>query len=207
MRASLWFGLLALGLIAASIRMSTASPQRPRGVRSAPPPAAEPTWEVTGHYLRTPGEAKEEACKRAQEDALKRASTSVVAYLDKTYGRLNWNPTLDQLTEAGVVRLEGEPKQKDELVEARARVTITAPYRQEVERQAQETHRLARQQRSQHRHVLLARVLAGLVVLCVVVAGYLRLEDLTRGYYTSLLRLAALAVLAGTAAALTLVAF
>ena len=49
-----------------------------------------------------------------------------------------------------------------------------------------------------------ARVLAGLVALCLVVVGYLRLEDLTRGYYTALLRLGAGVALLLTVAGLFL---
>ena len=39
--------------------------------------------------------------------------------------------------------------------------------------------------------LLLARVLGGALAVLLVVAGYLRLEEATRGYYTKLLRLAA----------------
>ena len=49
-----------------------------------------------------------------------------------------------------------------------------------------------------------ARALAALVALCLVVLGYLRLEDLTRGYYTVLLRLTAGAVVLLTLAGLLL---
>jgi hypothetical protein len=202
MRASLWFGLLALGLIAASIRVSTAAPRGPRGAPPAAAPAPDASRVCEGYGL---------TADDAKEDALKNAQAYVVEFLDRTYGRLGWNPSADQLTQAGVVQWEGAPVERKlgsgEVVQvARARVEITPKYRQEVDRQAHELERLARQQRSQHRHFLLARVFGGLVVLCVVVAGYLRLEDLTRGYYTRLLRLAALTVLAVTAAALALVA-
>ena len=42
------------------------------------------------------------------------------------------------------------------------------------------------------------------MALCLVVRGYLRLEDLTRGYYTALLRLTAGAVVLLTLAGLFL---
>ncbi len=48
------------------------------------------------------------------------------------------------------------------------------------------------------RHLILGRILAALVALFLIVMGYLRLEELTRGYYTTLLR-----VVAGTALLLT----
>ena len=40
------------------------------------------------------------------------------------------------------------------------------------------------------RMTLLAKVLAGILALLVTVAGYIRLEELTKGYYTRWLRLA-----------------
>jgi hypothetical protein len=178
---------------------------KPRGLRAEPrvPPAAapapEPTKVLEGYYPLTGEETREDAGKKAQEDALNKAHDYVVRDLG-----LNWNPTVEQLTRAGMVKLEGAPEEKklgagEVVMRAVARVEITSQSHQQLES-------LARQQRSQHRHVLLARGLAGLVVLFVVVAGYLRLEDLTRGYYTQLLRLAAIGVLAGAAAALALVA-
>jgi hypothetical protein len=56
------------------------------------------------------------------------------------------------------------------------------------EQQERQSHAVARQ------HVLL-RVLGGVLALLLVVAGYLRLEEATRGYYTTLLRMVALGVL------------
>ena len=66
--------------------------------------------------------------------------------------------------------------------------------------------RHAQQDRVLDRHLLLARVLGGAVAVLLVLAGYLRLEDATRGYYTRLLRLAAIALvaLAGVGVWLTL---
>ncbi len=47
-----------------------------------------------------------------------------------------------------------------------------------------------------------ARGLAGILAVLLVVFGYLKFEDATKGYYTTLLRLSALAVLVGTAVCL-----
>jgi hypothetical protein len=206
MRASLCLGLIAFGLIAAGIRVSPATPPRAGGTPRGAPPAAhdrrapvlEATWVEEGYYPLNADETREDAAKKAQDDALNRAQAAVVRHL-----RLNWSPGAEQLVQAGMVRLEGAPAErktdKGDVILARARVEITPQSRARVED-------LARQHRSQLRHFLLARVFAGLVVLFVVVAGYLRLEDLTRGYYTRLLRLVALAVLAVTIAALAVVA-
>jgi hypothetical protein len=53
------------------------------------------------------------------------------------------------------------------------------------------------------RLLLAARILAGLVVLALVVAAYIRLEEATRGYYTVLLRLTAGGVVMLAAVGLT----
>ena len=45
------------------------------------------------------------------------------------------------------------------------------------------------------RHLLVGRILAALVALFLIVSGYLRLEELTHGYYTTLLRVGAGAAL------------
>jgi hypothetical protein len=47
------------------------------------------------------------------------------------------------------------------------------------------------QVRSEARMVLLGKFLAGIVAFLGAVAGYLRLEEMTKGYYTAWLRLAA----------------
>ena len=57
----------------------------------------------------------------------------------------------------------------------------------------------ARQQRVEQRQHWLGLGLGGFVALLLVGAGYLRLEESTKGYYTALLRLAAVALL-GTVA-------
>jgi hypothetical protein len=53
-----------------------------------------------------------------------------------------------------------------------------------------------REARIQQRMGLLGKILAGLVALLAVVAGYIRLDDWTKGYYTGWLRLAAGGILA-----------
>jgi hypothetical protein len=56
------------------------------------------------------------------------------------------------------------------------------------------------------RQLLLARLLAAAVAVLLVITGYLRLEHATRGYYTTLLRLAAVGIVAVVSAGLWLLA-
>jgi hypothetical protein len=53
-----------------------------------------------------------------------------------------------------------------------------------------------RQVRSKERMSLLVRVLIGLVAALAALAGYMRLDEATKGYYTRWLRLAALGFVA-----------
>jgi hypothetical protein len=61
--------------------------------------------------------------------------------------------------------------------------------------QADELYRIGREERMRPRHLLFARLLGGFLALVLVCGGYLRLEEATRGYYTLLLRAAAVALL------------
>jgi len=94
------------------------------------------------------------------------------------------------------------------------RVSLTPAAVQAVRDEANRLHRAAdevRQRREsavregvvQARLLVAVKVLAALVVLALVVGGYLKLEEATRGYFTTLLRLAAAGVVILTAVGLT----
>ena len=159
----------------------------------APEPGPDPAWVVDAYDLEDP--------EAAQQAALRKAAESVQEYIDKHYGSLGWRPSLEQLTKAGVVRPEGTPKtlelEDGEVQEAHARVELTRSYREGLQR-------MVLQQHTRQRQWLMARVLAGAVALLLVCAGYLRLEEATRGYYTRLLRLVAFGALVGVGVGLWL---
>ncbi|MFO0925619.1 MAG: hypothetical protein U0736_01100 [Gemmataceae bacterium] len=110
-----------------------------------------------------------------------------------------WQPGADQLEpavllETGVAVPRGEPEveprfKDDKVFVARYKVELTPKYVAQVQQ-------VARLERMAGRHLLLARGLIGMVAVLLVAAGYLRLEDMTRGYATHLLRIAAALVLA-----------
>jgi hypothetical protein len=183
-----WLPLLALALCAGGFLGSQCAAgqkrkaQAPAAVRPAPRPAEEDDRIVVG-YGRT-GRA-------AREVALVKAQARVEEELRQLSGPAGWRLTPAQLdpehlTRLGVVREVGH-NEEGERIKVSMRVELTPQYLSEV-RQA------ARQEVVLGRLLLLARGLAGLVILLVVVAGYLRLEEATRGYYTGLLRLTAAAV-------------
>jgi hypothetical protein len=76
------------------------------------------------------------------------------------------------------------------------RIEVTAFARQDFENQQRVFEKSTRQHRAISRQKILAAVLGGFVALLMVVTLYLRMEDATKGYYTRLLRMAAVVGLA-----------
>ncbi len=121
------------------------------------------------------------------------------------FAPLGWEPPAERLEKEylekqRVLQVEVTEKVKrldGDYYKAVCRIDLNAAYLGEL-------GQLAREHRMVQRHLLAGRLLAGLVVLLVVVWGYLRLEDATRGYYTRLLRVGALGLVALTAAVLWL---
>jgi hypothetical protein len=83
-----------------------------------------------------------------------------------------------------------------EMHRAAVRVEIDARNKADFEHQEEQYQVKQREDRATHRQGVLVRVLAGLVAVLAAVALYFRLEDATKGYYTTLLRLAAVAFIA-----------
>jgi hypothetical protein len=106
------------------------------------------------------------------------------------------------LEEMGVINFAEakEPVFVDENVKLRAEyeVTLTQKYVDAVTDAARKEYvseeKGERKDRAMTRQGVVFRVLGGLVVMLLVAAGYLRLEEATRGYYTGLLRAAAVGV-------------
>ncbi len=171
--------------------------------RKKPQPAPAPTVNetVTGN-----GRTAQKALATAKKNAVER----VEALLRERFEPSGWQPTEaylapDYLEEKKVIQPEGEPEEGPGVVgvgevnyTATYRVRLTPEYLAEVVKEA-------RQQTVQERHQLLARVLAGILAVVLVAAGYLRLEEMTHGYATKLLRLAAVALLGLVGAALLLI--
>ncbi len=133
---------------------------------------------------------------KADEQALMKAQERVRELLGEKLGK-SLRPDMEVLDPGYLARLEvvrpaGEPVPvtlKDgDYLEASYRVRLNDNYLREVAR-------FARHQQMSDRHLIAARVLIGLVVLLLVITGYLRLEEATRGYATTMLRVAAVAVL------------
>jgi hypothetical protein len=169
--------------------------------RTAPPAPAKKAVEKIS-LVEGYGETAEKARERALERARERASE----LLEDKLGRSGVETTgkhldLDTLAKFGVVVSLGDPEpaqvQGEQVLVARYQVKLTVEY---LNKLAQEV----RHERVQDRHLILARVLAAILAVVLVMAGYLHLEEMTRGYATKLLRLAAVVILALAGAALWL---
>jgi hypothetical protein len=199
-----WLILLAVVILGVNVRNSTTEASgRARAPKKQTPAKArtvDPDENVVDGFGTTATAAKERALVHAQE--------RVERLLQDRYRETNWKPpeellATDFLTQCRVVQPLGEPKLApglgdEKAMVARYKVELTRDYLQAVQR-------VAREQRVQERHLILARVLGGLVVLLLVAAGYLRLEDMTRGYATTMLRVAAFSLVAIAGGALWLI--
>jgi len=171
----------------------------PLAAGAAPSPS-DRTPQVSG-FGQTP--------KDAQQQALESAHAWVAVYLEDRFPGLGWSPTPEYLVRIGSVRVdqpkEVELKDLGKGYEAVAHIDVTDPKLAVMQEQVNEARRKSLAPIVSERHLIVGRVLAGLVAVFLVMAGYLRLEELTRGYYTTLLRLGAGAVLALTVLGLFLV--
>jgi len=170
-----WPGLLLTLLIQTPTVFGAAGPPPPE------PPLEAPVWEVEGQGINP---------TYAKQDALEQARDKVMAYLNSLYGDISWQPTCEYLRQTGIARMVGEPREQplkfvNKAYKVVMRVEVTPAHLRDIQN-------LIREQRVAERHRMTALGLAGAVVLLLVLMGYLRLDELTKGYYTTALRLLAL---------------
>lgn len=152
---------------------------------------------VFKHEVEGFGEKDDDARNRAVE----RACDVVADYLRDTHNETDYKPKAEYLLELKII-----PPTND--------VSVTNAGLSELPNMKKATLQLqispesvkkmcnqAREQRAEKRQHWTGLGLAGVVAFLLVAAGYLRLEEATKGYYTGLLRLTAL-VLLGMAAGL-----
>lgn len=204
MKSTRWLALAVAVIVLLNLRgTGDAAGKRGRDKPAKPgtPVVAPKVDDVVDGYGPTPEQARESALKNSRE--------RVEELLTRRLRGTGWTPTaeqldLDFLVRHNVIQPRGEPEvvppvnidDKPALI-AHCRVELTHDYLKEIET-------TARQQTVQERHSILARLLAGILAVALVTAGYLRLEESTRGYATKLLRLGAVVVLAVVAAGLYL---
>jgi hypothetical protein len=173
----------AMGRPARKARWTPAPAAAPRPLAVVQPRAVEkePSWTFKGW-----GQTREDA----EENALKRAQEKILEYLAEQEQPLERPPNREYIKKNMVKELDPEPAQDfgngvGELQGVRLRIETSA-------RDWQYMLREDRRARSESRMLVLAKLLAGLVAFLGAVGGYLRLEEMTKGYYTAWLRLAAI---------------
>lgn len=176
MRISTSLRLATLCLIAASL---SASPLTAR------PSSAEPKKPLIHEEFTGYGTTE----LLAEKDALKYASE----WLQRQSG-LGWAPSSEYLTTHKMVQfgaaetIKSDDPMLDNMKKVKLQLEISADQARDIQKQA-------RQHRMKERQKQSLFVLIGVVGLLSVVGGYLRLEEATKGYYTRLLRIAAISAL------------
>jgi hypothetical protein len=142
------------------------------------------SWDVVGQ--------DPEQVEDARQDALGKARNKVISYLLNRQPPIHWQPPDDFIqkklvkVEKEAVREEAEPIGRYHEVTMHVEVTV---------KDLDEILRLDQQDRRGKQMLWLGEILAGVVALLLAIAGYIRLDEWTRGYYTGWLRLAALLLL------------
>ncbi len=160
--------------------------------------ARNPVWKIEGKWESTTEDARRSAYLQAREE--------LVGYLRSQEPPIRWVPPLSFVSERTSGRrhliVKSEEETRDFPVAGTMRrytleVTLPTEARREIWRHECELT-------AHHRMLLLAKVLAGLVSVLAATAGYLRLDDLTKGYSTGWLRLAVAGLLGAAGLALAL---
>jgi hypothetical protein len=131
--------------------------------------------------------------KMAKKDALKEAQKEIVACLRRHQPPLaSWVPAEEYIENHLLLPEEkGEDFQVDKGKTAkRLWLFLKQPDWESFTRLDKEAQAIERGQRGQERLIILARVLAGLLVLLAAVAGCIRLDQWTHGSYRRWLQLA-----------------
>jgi hypothetical protein len=176
MRIPGWLHLLTLCLLAGGFQASCSLAQ-------AGPKPAEPKKFVINEEFTGYGQT----IKEAEPDAVARACQ----WLEEHSG-LGWSPDTDYLYKNKLVRFD---EATDEKLELSGTMKVIKMHLEITADQARDMQKQAQQQRMKSRQGLSLLGLIGLVSLIGIVGGYLWLEEATKGYYTRLLRLAAIGLL------------
>ncbi len=136
--------------------------------------------------------------KDAEADAVDRACNSLAEEF-----HLGWTPAPDFLLEKKMVRFGEKSEKASEIAkEFGGRIHVVQMTLEINGEQERELRQLARQQLMKERQKGSLLFLMGAACLIAVVGGYLRLEEATKGYYTRLLRMAAVGIVSVIAAGL-----
>jgi len=174
--------------------------QAPAGEPEKPAEAVAekgPPWIVEGSWPNHDG---------AMKDALNQAHAKVIAYLRSQNPPVFWTPSIDYI-QARLIKKPWKEQIKNETVAEKMEAMHYIRLEVEISpKDHADMLRLAREERVHERMFWLGKILAGVVVLLLGVAGYLRLDEQTKGYYTGWLRLATVGLMGVALAGLFLIA-
>jgi hypothetical protein len=224
MRPTAWVTLLvfvvfALGVRAHSVRAAGKSTQK-----AAPVTAAPFSCVVEGKWM-----AKQED---AVQSALEAAQSKLSAYLRNTDPQMVWTPDVDYISKHLWKDIDEPEKTEDTrsfspvwrnghavleeerdfrgnvgvMRRVRLKVAVSPEDLAAIKRLDNEYQQKQREAVSHQRQLALARGLAVAVVLLLTLVGYFRLEEATKGYYTTWLRFGAAGLVAAVVLGLLLVA-
>jgi hypothetical protein len=194
------FLLTLMGVCLVAFGLQARKSARAVSVPPRQPPASAPqavsnaplfTATVTGKYMISQVEA--------QQDALKAAKLEVQTYLQAQDPPIGWEPPLDYV-QSRLIKNSLQKEEKD--FDINGETLPFCRYKLQVEINAEDQATIqakAREGRMERRMVGLGKVLAGLVLLFAAVAGFLRLDDRTKGFYTGWLKLGVIALAAAVA--------
>jgi len=200
---------MALAVLAFAVHAQTA-PRPPRAPKPVPPPPAQPaptqptaaetpfpTWNV-----KEAGQTLDDAEEMAQKKALE----EIHSYLARQSPPIRWQPDLAWIKEQQPALLTHKAVEEGTLPTSGLSVHWVSYDVQLTPQAYRKILENDRQLTMQDRQFLLGKILAGLVAVFTAFAGYYRLEEATKGYYTNWLRLGALGLIAAVGAGIFLVA-
>ena len=164
-------------------------PQAPRPALLAPaPPRQQPPISVSPKETRLLTGLISATEERAKEEARKQLEKEVTDWLELSGVPRSWKPSARQI-DAMIIETTVEPVVKDygTLYVAKLRLDVSP------EQRALFTESYKRQ--LVHRRMVLLGGTLGFVLICLgAISGYIRADEVTKGYYTNRLRLLAAGV-------------
>jgi hypothetical protein len=181
--------ILLLGMAGCAQRTDPPALAEARSRRDPAPVVVQPSKAIGP--VEGWGEDEEQSWDHASE----KVKARVDRYLRREVPGLEWYPSADYIRKHLVKESPERRQNRDENLDGR--YLKCWAWKAEVSpRDWRDILHHDRELRAEGRMLVLGKILAGLVALLAVVAGYIRLDEWTKGYYTGWLRLGAVGLLA-----------
>jgi hypothetical protein len=177
------------------------APEPPVAVQPAASPAVSEDQPFPLWNIKEAGQTLDDADELAQEKALK----EIRSFLARQSPPVRWQPDLAWVKDQKQPLLTHRVVEEQDLPDSRQHAYFVSYDVQLTPQAYRKILENDRQLTMQERQLLLGKVLAALVAVFTAFAGYYRLEEATKGYYTNWLRLGALGLVAAVGGALFLV--